>query len=143
MRRQKTEKPSARFFVSYPARNTTGQRTEIWEDRKQGNRALGFSSLIRREAPRVRGQRFEKTDDRETERAVFCLLPGAKHHGPEDRDLRRQKTGKSSARFFVPYPAEAPQVDLSSVLSNPCPLNLSTWVSVLCLLAPPVTCCRP
>ncbi|MDR2786958.1 MAG: hypothetical protein LBD06_01115 [Candidatus Accumulibacter sp.] len=52
MRGQKTEKPSARFFLLPPARSA-----------------------------QVRGQRLERTEDRKIERPVFPPFPGAKHPG--------------------------------------------------------------
>jgi hypothetical protein len=42
--------------------------------------------------------------------------------------LRRQKTEKPIARFFVHHSARSAQADLSSVFSNPCPLILPRHV---------------
>ncbi|MDR2788725.1 MAG: hypothetical protein LBD06_10325, partial [Candidatus Accumulibacter sp.] len=58
-----------------------------------------FAALSRRQRRgnrvRSRGQRLERTEDRETE------------HVPEDRAWRRQKTEKPSARVFLPRPARS------------------------------------
>ncbi|MDR2788410.1 MAG: hypothetical protein LBD06_08650 [Candidatus Accumulibacter sp.] len=54
MRRQKTDKPSARFPLPHPARS-------VPEDRVQGTE--------------FRGQRLEKAEDRKTKRSVFRLHP--------------------------------------------------------------------
>ncbi|MDR2787266.1 MAG: hypothetical protein LBD06_02685 [Candidatus Accumulibacter sp.] len=64
------------------------QRTALGEDRGQKTRTLGFLSSERREAPQVRRQCLERTEDRETGRSVLRHLLGAKRRKSEDSGWR-------------------------------------------------------
>ncbi|MDR2786985.1 MAG: hypothetical protein LBD06_01250 [Candidatus Accumulibacter sp.] len=67
MRGQKTEKPSARFFLPHPARSAASLSVFCLPGylSSVSNQKAGFQRT------------FQRTEDRETERSVFPPSPGA------------------------------------------------------------------